>query len=101
MSAGEPGRAAGGQAAAMDRMYRFTRHVYDLTRRYYLLGRDRLLAQVPTSADTATLEVGCGTARNIIALARRPAPSSRLVPRQQPSRLISSRKPSRPPRPAL
>jgi S-adenosylmethionine-diacylgycerolhomoserine-N-methlytransferase len=74
MSAGEPGRAAGGQAAAMDRMYRFTRHVYDLTRRYYLLGRDRLLDQVPTSSDTATLEVGCGTARNIIALARRPAP---------------------------
>jgi S-adenosylmethionine-diacylgycerolhomoserine-N-methlytransferase len=74
MSAGGPGRAAGGQAAAMDRMYRFTRHVYDLTRRYYLLGRDRLLAQVPTAADTATLEVGCGTARNLIALARRPTP---------------------------
>jgi S-adenosylmethionine-diacylgycerolhomoserine-N-methlytransferase len=65
---------ADGQAAAMDRMYRFTRHVYDLTRRYYLLGRDRMLAQVPTAADTATLEVGCGTARNLIALARRPAP---------------------------
>ena len=74
MTAGPPGRAAGGQAAAMDRMYRFTRHVYDLTRRYYLLGRDRLLDRVPTSAETATLEVGCGTARNLIALARRPAP---------------------------
>ena len=58
----------------MDRMYRFTRHVYDVTRRYYLLGRDRMLAQVATSADTATLEVGCGTARNLIALARRPTP---------------------------
>jgi len=67
-------RTAEGQAAAMDRMYRFTRHVYDLTRRYYLLGRDRMLAQVPTAAHTATLEVGCGTARNLIALARRPAP---------------------------
>ena len=65
---------AAGQAAAMDRMYRFTRHVYDVTRRYYLLGRDRMLAQVPTSADTATLEVGCGTARNLIKLARRPVP---------------------------
>ena len=64
----------GGQAAAMDRMYRLTRHVYDATRRYYLLGRDRLLAKVATSPSTATLEVGCGTARNLIKLARRPQP---------------------------
>ena len=61
-------------AAAMDRMYRLTRHVYDLTRAYYLLGRDRMLAQVVTSPATATLEVGCGTARNLIRLARRPQP---------------------------
>jgi S-adenosylmethionine-diacylgycerolhomoserine-N-methlytransferase len=63
-----------GQAAAMDRMYRITRHVYDVTRRYYLLGRDRLLDKVVTRADTATLEVGCGTARNLVKLARRPEP---------------------------
>ena len=62
------------QAAAMDRMYRLTRHVYDLTRAYYLLGRDRMLAQVVTGPATATLEVGCGTARNLIKLARRPTP---------------------------
>ena len=59
-------------AAAMDQMYRLTRHVYDLTRRYYLLGRDRLLERVVTSPTTATLEVGCGTARNLIKLAQRP-----------------------------
>ena len=53
-------------------MYRLTRHVYDLTRRYYLLGRDRLLERVVTSSNTATLEVGCGTARNLIKLAQRP-----------------------------
>jgi S-adenosylmethionine-diacylgycerolhomoserine-N-methlytransferase len=58
----------------MDRMYRLTRHVYDLTRRYYLLGRDRLLERVVTSRQTATLEVGCGTARNLIRLAARPEP---------------------------
>lgn len=58
----------------MDRMYRLTRHVYDLTRAYYLLGRDRMLAQVVTGPATATLEVGCGTARNLIKLARRPEP---------------------------
>ncbi|NBT13179.1 MAG: class I SAM-dependent methyltransferase [Planctomycetia bacterium] len=56
----------------MDRMYRFTRHVYDLTRAYYLLGRDRLLEKVATGPGSATLEVGCGTARNLIRLAKRP-----------------------------
>ena len=66
--------SAGNQAAAMDRMYRLTRHVYDLTRAYYLLGRDRMLAMAATNPSTATLEVGCGTARNLIKLARRPEP---------------------------
>ena len=60
------------QAAAMDQMYRLTRHIYDFTRRYYLLGRDRLLDQVETGPETTTLEVGCGTARNLIKLAQRP-----------------------------
>lgn len=62
------------QAVAMDRMYRFTRHIYDLTRAYYLLGRDRMLAKVQTDPATATLEVGCGTARNLVKLWRRPQP---------------------------
>ena len=62
------------QAVAMDRMYRLTRHIYDLTRAYYLLGRDRMLAKVVTNPSTATLEVGCGTARNLIKLARRAEP---------------------------
>jgi S-adenosylmethionine-diacylgycerolhomoserine-N-methlytransferase len=65
---------AADQAVAMDRMYRLTRHVYDVTRAYYLLGRDRMLAKVVTNPSTATLEVGCGTARNLIKLARRPEP---------------------------
>ena len=82
-AAGGPGGAVsssnrrhqtGGPAEAMDRMYRLTRHVYDATRRYYLLGRDRMLAQVATAPHTATLEVGCGTARNLVKLARRPEP---------------------------
>jgi S-adenosylmethionine-diacylgycerolhomoserine-N-methlytransferase len=69
------GAAGGGDhAAAMDRMYRVTRHIYDLTRAYYLLGRDRMLEKVETSPASATLEVGCGTARNLIKLARRPDP---------------------------
>ena len=60
-------------AARMDRMYRHQRFVYDLTRRWYLLGRDRLLdrlaAELPQGASLC--EVGCGTARNLIRLARR------------------------------
>ena len=28
----------------MNRMYRWQRHIYDGTRRYYLLGRDRMIA---------------------------------------------------------
>jgi S-adenosylmethionine-diacylgycerolhomoserine-N-methlytransferase len=30
----------------MDRMYRMQRYFYDLTRKYYLLGRDRLLTEL-------------------------------------------------------
>ena len=73
-SSNNPGRSTADQAVAMDRMYRVTRHIYDVTRAYYLLGRDRMLAMVDTNPGTATLEVGCGTARNLIKLARRPDP---------------------------
>ena len=31
------------------RMYRWQRHVYDATRRYYLPGRDRLIAELQVS----------------------------------------------------
>ena len=30
----------------MNRMYRLQRHVYDATRLYYLLGRDRMIANL-------------------------------------------------------
>lgn len=55
----------------MDRMYRGQRHIYDLTRRYYLLGRDRLIARLDAEPGEAFCEVGCGTARNLIRAARR------------------------------
>jgi S-adenosylmethionine-diacylgycerolhomoserine-N-methlytransferase len=54
----------------MDRMYRWTRHVYDLSRKYYLLGRDRLLREMELQPGDRVLEIGCGTARNLIKLAR-------------------------------
>lgn len=57
--------------AAMDRMYRFQRYFYDLTRKFYLLGRDRLLDLMPVTEGDLVLEAGCGTARNLIILAKR------------------------------
>ncbi len=58
-------------AAAMDRMYRHQRHVYDLTRKFYLFGRDRVIRQLAPRPNARICEIGCGTARNLIALARR------------------------------
>ncbi|MEJ0001009.1 MAG: class I SAM-dependent methyltransferase [Verrucomicrobiota bacterium] len=54
----------------MDRMYRWTRYVYDFTRKYYLLGRDRLLREMDLHPNDRVVEIGCGTARNLIRLAR-------------------------------
>jgi len=63
--------------AQMDRHYRYQRYVYDLSRKYYLLGRDQLLDEIPLREDETLLEIGCGTARNLIGLARR-HPGARL-----------------------
>lgn len=64
--------------AAMDRIYRRQRHIYDLTRKYYLLGRDDLIAGLDAGPGSLVLEVGCGTGRNLIAAARR-FPAARFV----------------------
>jgi S-adenosylmethionine-diacylgycerolhomoserine-N-methlytransferase len=55
----------------MDKMYRHQRYFYDLTRKYYLLGRDRLIAEMDVKPGENVLEVGCGTARNLIILAKK------------------------------
>lgn len=55
----------------MDKMYRYQRHFYDLTRKYYLLGRDRMIAQMDVKPGENVLEVGCGTGRNLIVLAEK------------------------------
>jgi S-adenosylmethionine-diacylgycerolhomoserine-N-methlytransferase len=57
--------------ADMDRMYRWTRHVYDASRKYYLLGRDTLIRRIRPQAGEHICEVGCGTARNLRKMAAR------------------------------
>ena len=59
-----------GHAALMDGVYRRQRHFYDLTRKYYLLGRDRMIAGLGVPPNGTVLELGCGTGRNIILAAR-------------------------------
>ncbi|MCX7306037.1 MAG: class I SAM-dependent methyltransferase [Hyphomicrobiales bacterium] len=57
-------------ADLMDGVYRYQRHVYDLSRKYYLLGRDRLIDGLDVPAGGAVLELGCGTGRNLIQAAQ-------------------------------
>ena len=69
--------AAGDATSRMDAIYRTQRHVYDATRKYYLLGRDRMLAGLEPPLGGTILEVGCGTGRNLVVAARR-YPEARL-----------------------
>jgi S-adenosylmethionine-diacylgycerolhomoserine-N-methlytransferase len=59
----------------LNRYYGLTRHIYDATRKYYLLGRDVLLEQLAREPGWSRLiEVGPGTGRNLVMLhKRRPA----------------------------
>ncbi len=58
-------------AEHMDGIYRYQRYIYDLTRKYFLLGRDHLLDHLKPPLGGTVLEVGCGTGRNLILTARR------------------------------
>ncbi len=62
--------SAFGAAVAMDRMYRRQRHIYDVTRKFYLLGRDELIDALQPPPGGTVLEVACGTGRNLIRAAR-------------------------------
>lgn len=58
-------------ATLMDNIYRKQRYVYDLTRKYYLFGRDTIIKEMQINPGDHVLEMGCGTARNLILLARK------------------------------
>jgi S-adenosylmethionine-diacylgycerolhomoserine-N-methlytransferase len=53
-------------AADMDSIYRVQRHIYDASRKFYLLGRDGMLAALQPPQGGTVLEIGCGTGRNLI-----------------------------------
>ena len=60
-----------GATLRMNRIYRHQRHIYNFTRKYYLLGRDRLIDRLNLGAGDNVLEIGCGTGRNLILAAKR------------------------------
>ncbi|WP_449414513.1 class I SAM-dependent methyltransferase [Ochrobactrum teleogrylli] len=63
---GRQGNSQGAShARLMDRVYRRQRHFYDATRKYYLLGRDQMIATLNVP-EGGILEIGCGTGRNLV-----------------------------------
>ncbi|MDP3551489.1 MAG: class I SAM-dependent methyltransferase [Novosphingobium sp.] len=56
--------------ALMDAVYRRQKHIYDATRKFYLFGRDGLIAGLEAAPGMNVLEVGCGTGRNLACIAR-------------------------------
>lgn len=56
--------------ALMDRIYRNQRGIYDATRKYYLLGRDRMIAELAPPPGGSVLEIACGTGRNLGVIAQ-------------------------------
>jgi len=52
--------------ALMDSVYKGQRHIYDLTRKYYLFGRDTLIEGLDARPGMRVLEIACGTGRNMV-----------------------------------
>lgn len=75
----------------MDRMYRLQRYFYDLSRKYYLIGRDQLLDEMDVQSGETILEAGCGTARNLIILGKR-HPQARLFGLDASSAMLETAK---------
>lgn len=57
-----------GHGELLDRIYSFQRHIYDVTRKYFLFGRDRVIEKIQQDPPGSILELGCGTGRNLFML---------------------------------
>ena len=73
----------------MNTVYRKQRFIYDITRKYYLLGRDRLIAEMDVPQGGSVLEVACGTGRNLIKVGQR-YPHARLYGFDISSEMLST-----------
>jgi S-adenosylmethionine-diacylgycerolhomoserine-N-methlytransferase len=62
----------------MDRKYRYERHIFDLSRRFFLFGRERAIEALRLDDAGSVLEIGCGTGRNLKLMADR-HPALRLT----------------------
>lgn len=67
----------GAHRAFLNRYYGWSRGIYDLTRRYYLFGRDELLERLGRENWSTLVEIGPGTGRNLRVL-RSLRPGARL-----------------------
>lgn len=67
----QPLQSGDAHGGLMDAIYRHQRHIYDATRKYFLLGRDRLIGDLDAGEGMSVLEAACGTGRNLIVAARR------------------------------
>lgn len=76
-------------AQLMDNVYRGQRHIYDVTRKYFLFGRDRLIDGLDMKPGETLLEIGCGTGRNLDQ-ARRRWPGARLFGLDISSQMLQS-----------
>ena len=65
-----PASEIASDAQRMDRHYRFQRHIYDSTRTHYLIGRRHLIDSIDAAPAASVLEIGCGTAWNLIRVAQ-------------------------------
>ena len=88
-----PGR----MPALMDQVYRHQRYIYDVTRKYYLFGRDRLIRELDLKPGEHVVEIGCGTARNLIRIARR-YPGTQLYGLDASQEMLKTRDPQGSPR---
>ena len=57
-------------AALMDSIYRGQKYIYDVTRKYYLFGRDDLIRGLDCAPGDGVLEIACGTGRNLAKVQR-------------------------------